>query len=413
MAEIVYLFGAGINRGVQDWDGLRPPLATDFFLQALKHHRIADDHYLAVVQSVFDYIKQYWKLSVDDLKHVPFDLEECYTLLQLQSAEAKRNGDHDSYVRLLEIAYRLTIMFAEYLAELEVFASGHGAFRALGLILYKEKPTIITFNYDTLLESVIESASGVTATVPESYRGRPPEHGDVPDGELPYSHYGWNRPLAYGVQFDEVQLQRAGITALVPGTRFYSHPENQMYDPPLLKLHGSLNWFVYTGVRRYQMLDSHEKTKAGSTLLYRGHWWFNEPADVGGEIVEPIIITPVLHKDIDDNSIMRELWTRARHELSECRRLVVGGYSFPPTDFHTRRLFLEAFVEKAPDEVIVINPDTSVIGLVKKLCHFDKPVLACRDLREFISTNTVGVTPDLTDFWPQRTRLEGRDERCQ
>jgi len=114
--------------------------------------------------------------------------------------------------------------------------------------------------------------------------------------------------------------------------------------------------------------------------------------------------------ELGDNSIIRELWTRARHELSECRRLIVGGYSFPPTDFHTRRLFLEAFVEKAPDEVIVINPDTSVIGLVKKLCHFDKPVLACRDLMEFISTNTAGVSLDLTDFWVQRKPREGTDE---
>ena len=403
MAETVYLFGAGINRGVQDWHGLRPPLATDFFQQALKHHRIGDSYYLKQVQSIFDYVQQYWKLSLEQLKVTPFDLEECYTLLQLQSADAKRDGDRNRYVRLLEVNYRLTLMFAEYLAELETFASGHGAFRALGHMLFKERPTIITFNYDTLLESAIELASGVRATVPDSYRGEPSEDGDAPEEELPYSHCVWNRPLAYGVQFDEVQLHRAGIRTLVPGTRFYSHPENRLYDPPLLKLHGSINWFTYRGQRLYPSFDIEQQTKAGRTVLYEGHWWLNRPEDIGGEIIEPIIITPVFHKNLVDNSIIRDLWTRARRELSECRRLIVGGYSFPPTDFHTRRLFLEAFVDKAPDEIIVINPDTSVIELVKKLCHFDKPVLACRDLGEFISANAVGVTADLTDFWPQRT----------
>ena len=34
MPENVYIFGAGINRGVNDWHGLVPPLATDFFQQA-------------------------------------------------------------------------------------------------------------------------------------------------------------------------------------------------------------------------------------------------------------------------------------------------------------------------------------------------------------------------------------------
>jgi hypothetical protein len=180
-----------------------------------------------------------------------------------------------------------------------------------------------------------------------------------------------------------------------------------LYDPPLLKLHGSLNWFVYTGVRPYQTLGSHEQTKAGSTLLYQGDWWFNEPLDVGGEIVVPIIITPVLHKNIDHNSIIGELWGRAKRELSECSRLVIGGYSFPPTDFHTRRLFLEAFTGRSPDEVIVINPNTTVTGVVKRLCHFDKPVVTCRDLKEFISTTAAGVSLDLTDFPVEQTPEEG------
>ena len=31
MSEVVYLFGAGINRGIEDHDGVVPPLATDLF----------------------------------------------------------------------------------------------------------------------------------------------------------------------------------------------------------------------------------------------------------------------------------------------------------------------------------------------------------------------------------------------
>lgn len=60
--------------------------------------------------------------------------------------------------------------------------------------------------------------------------------------------------------------------------------------------------------------------------------------------------------------IYREIWTEARKELGTRKKLVIGGYSFPPTDFHVRRLFREAFAKGRPDELIIINPNTEVVG---------------------------------------------------
>ena len=73
-------------------------------------------------------------------------------------------------------------------------------------MIYTEKPAVLTFNYDTLLESAIESASHVRAKAPASLP-RKNTIIDVSDEELSYSHFNWNRPLAYGVKFDEVELQ--------------------------------------------------------------------------------------------------------------------------------------------------------------------------------------------------------------
>jgi hypothetical protein len=95
-------------------------------------------------------------------------------------------------------------------------------------------------------------------------------------------------------------------------------------------------------------------------------------------------MTPLLYKDYSKQPFP-ELWRRAREELTECRRLIVGGYSFAPTDFATRKLFLEAFAEHTLEELVVINPNTEIVRLVKELCHFDRPVLVCRDLEEFIN----------------------------
>jgi hypothetical protein len=102
-------------------------------------------------------------------------------------------------------------------------------------------------------------------------------------------------------------------------------------------------------------------------------------------VVEPLLITPVLNKGVTRYPFQR-LWRLAREQLRGCRRLVVGGYSFPPTDFATRRMFLEAFADHVPEELVVVNPDTRVVQLVKDLCHYGKPVLVCKDLEEFLST---------------------------
>ena len=128
--------------------------------------------------------------------------------------------------------------------------------------------------------------------------------------------------------------------------------------------------------------------KKGKTLLFKSSWWFNESPDLYGIIIEPIIITPVVNKQFIQTPIIPTIWKKAAEELASCRRLIVGGYSFPPTDFHTRRLFLESFSDHSLEEIVIINPDTRIVQLVKDLCHFKKPVLVCRDLDEFTTSYT-------------------------
>lgn len=383
MTKVVYLFGAGINRGISDHDGVVPPLATDLFVQAMKMNRLGDEHYLEKIAPVFEYIQKYWKLNRENLATNHFDLEACYTLLELQLNEAKACDDHDIIVKLQDTVLKLTILFAETLQEFEHSIHNSSSFKALGQIIYEENADVLTFNYDTLIESSIELAS-MPSGLPPSYRGRPHDSGEISDEEVRYSHFNWNRPLSYGVKFDEVMLHRAGISTYVDGQRFYDSHSEGLYNAKILKLHGSINWFVYSGVRKYEYGNNAGSSNKGKTLLSRGHWWFNEPAEKDGEIIEPMIITPTLYKNYTDNKLISSVWRQAKNSLSNCNRLVIGGYSFPPTDFAVRRLFLEAFESHSPDEIIVINPDTSVVKTIKDLSHFDKPILVCRDLDEFI-----------------------------
>jgi hypothetical protein len=174
------------------------------------------------------------------------------------------------------------------------------------------------------------------------------------------------------------------VSAYVDGERFYAHPENNLYSWSILKLHGSLNWYYYSGVPKHQSPFIKYDSKKGKTILCNPYFWFNELPDINNEILVPLIITPVLYKQIRSNNLIYKTWVKAKKVLTSCKRLIIGGYSFPPTDFYTKRLFMEAFENQTPEEIIVINPDTSIVQKVKELSHFEKPVLACNNLDEFI-----------------------------
>lgn len=398
MSEKVYLLGAGANQSIRDLDNLPPPMTKNFFQISLKKGKYANEHYIEKAQSVYDYIEKYWRKNKSDLATSSFDLEECFTLLERQARQAQQRNDEQRYRELWKIQFLLKSFFAEVLSEFETFAYTSETMQKFGKLLYKERPTILTFNYDCFVEAVIEGVSGVNPSLPEEMFKPPPdkwpfERIKVSDEELAYSHFNWNRPLGYGLIFDEVQLHRAGLSTYVEGKRFYSHCQNKLYSWPILKLHGSLNWFRYLPIRKYPIFSednteiSKFTKKANEIILVdaKFRWWFAEPPDLDGWIIDPLVITPTLYKDaFYRERPFNQVWKMAEDALSRCKRLIVIGYSFSPTDFATKQLFLESFSNHDIDELIVVNPNTSVVQVTKGLCHHDKPVVVCKNLKEYL-----------------------------
>lgn len=73
------------------------PLAHDFFqilltLRKFSHEGSPLQERLSIV---FDYINRYWRLSPGHLKTVPFDLEKCFALIDLQFREALQEGKQE------------------------------------------------------------------------------------------------------------------------------------------------------------------------------------------------------------------------------------------------------------------------------------------------------------------------------
>jgi hypothetical protein len=162
------------------------------------------------------------------------------------------------------------------------------------------RATVITFNYDTLVECVVATPSGIL--------GKPYEFGQLWQG------VGWTELTG--------DLPPWPPGAMRPGAE-------RVETLRLLKLHGSLNWYWRAG-------DS-----SGASVARRDlPGWFGSPQPYEEEQRRralpgrtPFVVPPSASKsDYYANPITQEMWRQAAERLSGARRLVFMGYSLPVTD---------------------------------------------------------------------------------
>lgn len=103
-------------------------------------------------------------------------------------------------------------------------------------------------------------------------------------------------------------------------------------------------------------LSERVRERHGKIVLSERDRVFLHPPVLHDLYIEPIIITPIIHKEKHfDNplysKLLKLIWDKAKDSLTNCKRLVVIGYSFPATDFLTRKMFLESFSSNTLNEL--------------------------------------------------------------
>jgi hypothetical protein len=122
-----------------------------------------------------------------------------------------------------------------------------------------------------------------------------------------------------------------------------------------LKMHGSLNWTTCTNASCPRSA-SIEIDDVFHSLLLRNSPTGGPPRceTCKGE-VSTVLVPPLLNKPIMHSPIFRNIWSNALHALRQAQKIVIIGYSFPPTDFYTEWLFRSAWSD--PDtRVQIVNP---------------------------------------------------------
>ena len=185
-------------------------------------------------------------------------------------------------------------------------------------------PSIITFNYDLVLErSLLQTLVGT--------------HYDPYGKRFPYSHvrvdhrYGLVSPpvfLMKSVPFHSDSGHTPGYMAETQ-TEF---PPSGLLNVEILKLHGSLNF---------------PATRAAVPAA--------GASNIAAAVEDPLILPPIFNKQSTD--AQRGIWTTAMERLRSAKNVVIVGYSLPRTDIYMQ-YFLKAALGPNVDlnRIFVFDP---------------------------------------------------------
>ena len=287
--KTVFMLGAGATRGAfshvrVNGKMIRAPLNWDFFnvvaafVKAQKDHSGFDQRYQRV--------RKVFRDEFPTRGRWPIGMEEAFSLLYVSKdfpeIYVPRRGRHRQTGSRREIEDFLRLTFG-ILSAIEEKVDPQNLYRRLVSHL-TPGDTILTLNYDTLLDSALIDA-------------------------------GWDPTKGYGL---------IGGTEKIRWSRPKPRAAASLEDVKLLKLHGSLNWYVRgTFANLAQIFE-----KKPSKILISQTPRVNEFKKYVRQIAPPIYGKFFGHKH------WRTLWAAAHEALTTADVLVIVGCSLVDTDFH-------------------------------------------------------------------------------
>lgn len=323
--------GAGAIRAAAGYKALakRPPLDRDFFEIASKtrpslcvivRHKmkqLVGSYSSEALQSLENTTTFLYLKAIDSSPKSPAHRAFLYQLQLIEDVLA--NTTNDLPTGPSSLLYRLIR-------------------RELNGLASPEQLTIITFNYDLMIERVLDELQKHDATKLFTFPGCYRLPADTPMTEvedcLPYEASG---------------SQHGGIA--------------------VLKLHGSLNWSsthrskspaptaLFSPDRKMHILNTKRMSssltwKKASRMLY----------------LKPIILPPVTGKRGLLHNNLSSVWVHAASALKQASRLVIFGYSCPPLDFEAKILLGENVQPSRTNDLTVVDPNIAIARRFISLC---------------------------------------------
>jgi hypothetical protein len=240
----------------------------------------------------------------------------------------------DERLRNRAIFFRVSRLLCDLISAREIAARREPLPDWLRLLVarwHEDEASVITFNYDTLVEGAFTEVVGVY---------------DTPEAEGP--NYVWPSQL-FRAPLTPINARAGGALAPEVITTFR-----------LLKLHGSRTW-LYSGRESFfgeAIYDATSFQSWGSEDVHQRPWLLEDKV--------PLVVPPTSGKaGFFNNETVRLQWRLAYQALQEADRIFIVGYSLPPTDLLTRLLLQTG--SRAGSTVVAVNRDCSVVDRLKRV----------------------------------------------
>lgn len=361
----VIILGAGASKSYNDSvTKVKMPIAKDFF-QIFNKLEISKNRWV-LVGAILNYLKSFHNMTWLEFLTYTEDIEKLHSEVEekLNTLLQKNNNFFGSPENIVvyQTYMQLIFVFTSVINEIQ---NGELSISHLNFAKNLNKEDfVVTFNWDTLMDRALKETSSWNT-----------DNGYLVKPTLVYRN-GWNKP----------------------------DPNLTSNCPTILKLHGSTNWLTSYLIPDGNKLKSLQETPPSDFYIYEstinpystyngrymsgysdfayGYYPPNLPllgeklpdghllikstislhgmpeatAPSDGLVSMPLIIPPVKNKNYSHfGTIFSSLWNKAEESLAKADRIIIIGYSFPPTDTQTDSLFKSAFIKRTnmPDIVIV------------------------------------------------------------
>jgi len=130
----------------------------------------------------------------------------------------------------------------------------------------------------------------------------------------------------------------------------------------IFKLHGSLSWQLLPKGVVPKHPEYYQSLSEDGKLLFRKDHHYVDLWDALDE--SPYIVAPVSNKTPFENRFIKKIWHESFDSLIEAEKIVVIGYSLPPEDLHARSLIRSGVLwnDSIKRSLLLIDPNPEIAG---------------------------------------------------
>lgn len=337
MSDTIYILGAGFSKC--DGAPLQNDILKEIFNPEFRSLNFSSDVFYEQRRKLNDFLYSLFSVNnYDDLSKI--NLEDLLTILDkaILNREFIRNYSYEYLVDIRSALNKCIIfLFNEKLSSSSSLFYKNLADKIIEEKLSKEQTEdsigFIYLNWDIILDNYIFSSAENNNFLEEALLTK------YPDSKPKYVHLDY---CCYTTPFE-----MPNYSLLKYNLKSIDVKAKGFYNIKIQKLHGSLNWLTCNNCGRlFYKLDA-------KIAMYELYDTLTCPV-CNTESLHSFIITPTLLKDLN-NTHIKMIWHNALMDLTEAKKIVFVGYSFPLADFDLKYLFKKGIRTTADIEIVLTD----------------------------------------------------------